>query len=146
MTMIDERELEGLLIGWREAGVIDDDRADRIRAFEEARWRERYGPPAPPPTHESLAQLFADVRTFVTEHPGATVLAADDPMTRQIGWAASKIEGEHEHSQLFMIGLTAIKQELTELPDGHPLRTDLRSAQGRQRIAALLADPATRLL
>jgi hypothetical protein len=150
--MTDERALEqeqvdDLVIRWWKAGVIDDACADRIQDFERARRNEKYGPlpPRPAPTHESLSQLFADVRAFVMAHPGATVLAADDPLTRQIGWTAFKVEGDVEHSQLFMMGLTSIKQALTELPAGHPLRTDLLRSEGRRRIAGLLADPATKL-
>jgi hypothetical protein len=143
--MIDERELEDLVLGWWKAGVIDDECVDRIQGFERERRLEKYGPPQPPPaaTHTSISALFADVRAFVQNHPGATVLCADDPMTRQLGWVAFKTEGEHDHCERFSISLTSIKAGLTELSPDDPLRSEMSQAEGRRRIAARLMAEAT---
>lgn len=139
--MIDERELEDSVHRWCEGGLITGDQAARIVAFEKAVQYPR--PSGVRPTHTSLVALFADVRAFVQKHPGATVLPADDPMTRQLGWVAFKMEGEYEHSERFSLSLTSVKAALAELPPDDPLRSEMTRPEGRQRIAArLMAEPA----
>jgi hypothetical protein len=144
--LIDGGKLDEMLRAWCAAGILNATQADRIRAHESARWENvgfRRGQPA---THTSLIALFADVRAFVRAHPGASVLASDDPWTRSLGWTASKLEGEVEHSVHFTIGIVDLKRALANLPPDAPLRSELLSAQGRQGIAQRLADPASELL
>lgn len=145
--LIDGGKLDEMLRAWCDAGILELAHADRIRSHETARWDERFGSPrGEPATHTSLVALFADLRAFVRQHPAASVLAADDPWTRSIGWVAFKREGDVEHSERFSIGLLAVKKALAELPSDAPLRSELMSAQGRARLAQRLADPATELL
>lgn len=144
--LLDGEKLEEMLTAWCNAGILDTAQAERIRSHEAER-RERLGPRrGQPATHTSLRELFADLRAFVRAHPGASVLASDDPWTRTLGWVASKMEGDVEHSEHFTIGLVALKKALAELPPEAPLRSELLSARRRAHIAQRLADPATELL
>lgn len=144
--LIDGRKLDEMLRAWCDAGVLDPAQADRIRDHESARrigGGSRRGEPA---THTSLVSLFTDLRAFVRAHPGANVLASDDPWARTVGWVASQIDGDVEHSERFTIDIVPLKKALAELPPDAPLRSELVTAAGRTHIAQRLADPATELL
>jgi len=58
-----------------------------------------------------------------------------------MGWSASKVEGDFEHSACHMIGLTDLKRELALLEANDPLSKELPTVEGRQRIAESLARP-----
>lgn len=139
--MIDARELRYGVNRWCELGIVTFEQGQRILATEGVVERQEPASPYEAPSHTSLHQLFEDVRTFVRQHPGASVLSSDDPRTRQLGWTAFKTEGDVEHCQRFTISLTAVKE--ARLPADDPLRTDLARAEGRARIAARLAVPST---
>lgn len=139
--MIDERELRYGINRWCESGIITSEQAQRILATELMAGLEPQPQSYEAPTHTSLHRLFDDVRAFVRQHPGASVLSSDDPRTRQLGWTAFKTEGDVEHCQRFTIAITKVKE--ANLPEGDPLRTDLARAEGRARIAARLAVAST---
>lgn len=142
----DSRYLEDRLNAWVGAGLITPQQAREIGSCEglavgdapEGRLDDEPEPPPPRlPTHTTLVALFDDVRAFVREHPGATLLNADDPGIWSIGWTASKTEGDVEHWKHFTIGVRDAKATVTELPSSwRPLIT---SPGGRHRIAEKLA-------
>jgi hypothetical protein len=139
--MIDARELRYGVNRWCELGIVTFEQGQRILATEGAVEREEPSPRYEAPSHTSLHQLFEDVRVFVRQHPGASVLSSDDPRTRQLGWTAFKTEGDVEHCQRFTIAITSVKN--ADFPEGDPLRINVARAEGRARIAARLAVPST---
>jgi len=102
------------------------------------------------PTCRNLSHVFKEIRTFVKQHPGATVLSADDPRNRSIGWSAYKtyyspnrasyevnlyctIKLDSLKSGKALLGFTPAQQEW--------LRGALRSVKGRQELAKALMKP-----
>lgn len=125
-----KNDLLDSLKAWTKADIISSDQADRIIALETA----LHDRPTPLATHTSLQLLFAEIRTFVKEHPGATVISADDPSARLIGWAAFVIEGGVEHTMHCSIGFSSLNRQT--LPPG--FRSEFGASEGRRAIAGRL--------
>lgn len=92
----------------------------------------------------TLQEIFDDIQKFVAEHPGATVISADNPGQLRLGWVAfktyentglnrvSSIEGPYEISKHWEISISRLKRETVSR--AHPLCTTF----GRREIAERL--------
>lgn len=86
-------------------------------------------------THTDLAALVADVRRWVDVHPGSTVLPADYPQYRLLGFVASVVEDGVEKSLSYSISLTSLAKTFRGVVD-HDL---LKTASGRREFCKDLA-------
>jgi hypothetical protein len=103
-------------------------------------------PPAPDPqvpvlgserplleaTHTDFVAMLADIRNWVSAHPGATVLSADYPSYRHIGYVAFVMDGDQEISSSFTIHVRDIRQSFRGKSG------IVGSSHGRQLLAAQL--------
>lgn len=82
-----------------------------------------------PPTHTDLRQMLKDIRALVKANPGATVAPADNPASRQIGFAVTPVDGINT---FFTIGIQRVKaagnHRLTADPVGRRILCEFLAA------------------
>src|SRR5262245_9506376 len=123
--------LKAKIDDWIGAGLIYPTQAAHILEYEGCGDGEVVHRPG---THTTFAALFDDVHAFVASHPGAQVLATDDPAALNIGWCAFQTVDGFEHSQEFTIALEDVKR-LRALDPADPVHALMKSAKGRRMIA-----------
>ncbi len=89
------------------------------------------GLPLSKPTHEDFESLLDDIRSFVKDNPGATVLPSDDPSSLLVGFTAFKAGDDGEISKLFSIRIHNLKPSLSARPS-------LATAGGRRELCQRL--------